>query len=194
MKDIRKNRPGPGRSLVKEATLIAVIIAILAALHLPLIADNIGEICDDAMISARYAQNLARGHGLTYNRAPADARPVEGYSNFLWVMGLCLGEKLLLHPRITTLALGGLSSMVAVLILACETTHFLCQIAFTEIKTLETTILMQGQGMPCPCTDQVHIPHKGKAVYLTKCKLSLTSIRSRHPENRSEYKYRCQKA
>jgi len=37
---------------------------------------------DDAMISMRYAKNLARGFGLVWN--PGDI-PVEGYTNPLWV-------------------------------------------------------------------------------------------------------------
>ena len=39
---------------------------------------------DDAFISFRYAQNLVRGHGLRFNLG--EHVPVEGYSNFLWVM------------------------------------------------------------------------------------------------------------
>src|SRR5688572_25266220 len=38
---------------------------------------------DDAFISFRYARNLARGAGLVFN--PGEA-PVEGYTNFLWVL------------------------------------------------------------------------------------------------------------
>jgi arabinofuranosyltransferase len=37
---------------------------------------------DDALISLRYAQRLVQGHGLTWT----DGRPVEGFSNFLWVL------------------------------------------------------------------------------------------------------------
>ena len=37
---------------------------------------------DDAMISMRYARNLAEGHGLVWN--PGER--VEGYSNFLWTL------------------------------------------------------------------------------------------------------------
>ncbi len=40
--------------------------------------------CDDAHISFRYAQNLASGHGLVFNRG----EKVEGYTNFLWVLEL----------------------------------------------------------------------------------------------------------
>jgi hypothetical protein len=38
---------------------------------------------DDAMISMRYAKNLAAGHGLVWN--PGEA-PIEGYTNPLWVI------------------------------------------------------------------------------------------------------------
>jgi hypothetical protein len=38
---------------------------------------------DDAMISMRYARNLAEGHGLTWN--PGEA-PVEGFTNPLWTL------------------------------------------------------------------------------------------------------------
>lgn len=38
---------------------------------------------DDVGISWRYARHLADGHGLTWN---LDGPPVEGYSNFLWVL------------------------------------------------------------------------------------------------------------
>src|SRR5688572_20411043 len=42
---------------------------------------------DDAMISMRYARNLADGHGLVWN--PGEA-PVEGYTNFLWTLWMAL--------------------------------------------------------------------------------------------------------
>jgi hypothetical protein len=38
---------------------------------------------EDAMISMRYAWNFVQGHGLVWNVGEA---PVEGYTNFLWVM------------------------------------------------------------------------------------------------------------
>jgi arabinofuranosyltransferase len=38
---------------------------------------------DDAFISFRYARNLATGHGLVFNPG---LEPVEGYTNFLWVL------------------------------------------------------------------------------------------------------------
>jgi len=41
-------------------------------------------VTDDAYISFRYARHLADGHGLRFNLGPE--APVEGYSNFLWVV------------------------------------------------------------------------------------------------------------
>ena len=49
-------------------------------------------ICDDAFISFRYSHHLAEGSGLVYNTAREV--PVEGYSNFLWVVWLSLFERL----------------------------------------------------------------------------------------------------
>jgi hypothetical protein len=46
--------------------------------------------CDDAYISFRYAAHFVEGHGLVFNRDPAEA-PVEGYTNFAWTMLLALG-------------------------------------------------------------------------------------------------------
>ncbi len=44
-----------------------------------------GGVIDDSFISYRYAENFAAGHGLVFN---AGEKPVEGYSNFLWVIAL----------------------------------------------------------------------------------------------------------
>jgi len=47
---------------------------------------------DDAYISFRYAKNLVQGHGLRFNLG--DHVPVEGYSNFLWVLIAAVFEAL----------------------------------------------------------------------------------------------------
>ena len=43
-------------------------------------------LCDDAFISFRYARNLSDGLGLRFN--PGAMPPVEGYTEFLWVVAL----------------------------------------------------------------------------------------------------------
>ena len=62
----------------------------LLILGLPILAafasiamQNWNVIFDDAFISYRYAQNLAMGHGLTWNPGYP---PTEGYTNFLLVL------------------------------------------------------------------------------------------------------------
>lgn len=48
-------------------------------------------VCDDAFISFRYARNFAEGVGLRYNLGVEP--PVEGYTNFLWVVWCSLFER-----------------------------------------------------------------------------------------------------
>ena len=72
-------------------------------------------LCDDAFIAFRYARNWAQGHGLVFN--PGFER-VEGYTNFLWVALLALGERLGVPPEaaanpLSVLATVGLWGLVA---------------------------------------------------------------------------------
>ena len=65
------------------------------AIHIALAA-RLWFVCDDAYITFRYARNLANGMGLRFN--PTESPPVEGYSNFLWVVVCAVFEALGLHP------------------------------------------------------------------------------------------------
>ena len=58
---------------------------------------------DDAFITYRYAENLADGRGLVFN--PGD-KPIEGYSNFLWLLILSLLYKIGLPTPETAKVLG----------------------------------------------------------------------------------------
>jgi hypothetical protein len=51
-------------------------------------------VCDDAFISFRYAENLARGRGLVFNVG----EHVEGYTNFLWNVLLAAGIAVEIDP------------------------------------------------------------------------------------------------
>ena len=46
------------------------------------LASSVAWLCDDAFISFRYADHLARGLGLVFNVGER----VEGYTSFLWVV------------------------------------------------------------------------------------------------------------
>lgn len=65
---------------------------LLVLLPYALLAWRFEWVCDDAYISFRYSRNLAEGLGLVYN--PGRDVPVEGYSNFLWVLWLAVFERL----------------------------------------------------------------------------------------------------
>jgi len=67
-----------------------------------------GFFVDDAFISLRFAKNLADGYGLNFNRD--GGRPVEGYSNFLWIIlevpCFLLGLEPVIYVKILSLLLG----------------------------------------------------------------------------------------
>ncbi|MBI4720854.1 MAG: glycosyltransferase family 39 protein [Chitinivibrionia bacterium] len=65
---------------------------------------------EDAFIAFRFAKNLAHGHGLTWN---AGEPPVEGYTNFLWVLLCSLAIDLELDPRVCAQILGIIAGMAA---------------------------------------------------------------------------------
>jgi hypothetical protein len=46
---------------------------------------------EDAFISFRFAENIIQGLGPVFNRS---GPPVEGYTNFLWTVGLVVGHKI----------------------------------------------------------------------------------------------------
>lgn len=74
---------------------------------------------DDAMISLRYARNLAQGAGLAWN--PGQPR-VEGYTNFLWTLVMAVPHLLGLPPRLAPGFVLGLNLAILPLILlwACR--------------------------------------------------------------------------
>lgn len=55
-------------------------------------------VCDDAFITFRYSRNLAQGLGPRYNLGREV--PVEGYSDFLWMLLAAVFEKLEMEPRV----------------------------------------------------------------------------------------------
>lgn len=72
-------------------------------------------VIDDAFITFRYSRNLANGLGIRYN--PDESPPVEGYSNFLWML-LCAGfETLRLDPAFFAPLLGALCGAALIVLL-----------------------------------------------------------------------------
>jgi arabinofuranosyltransferase len=68
---------------------------------------------DDAFISFRYARNLVEGQGLVWN----PGEPVEGYTNFLWVLLMALGMRLGIVPEMLANIMGVASGAVVLMLL-----------------------------------------------------------------------------
>ncbi len=84
---------------------------------------------DDAYISFRYSRHLAEGYGLVFNAG--ESPPVEGYSNFLWVVWLALFETAGIDITIAARA----SSILCAFALIAVVTRFLQR--RIELTTLE---------------------------------------------------------
>ena len=86
----RRDAPGAGPPSIGRRADSRVF----ALLWLPyaLLVYRFWFLCDDAFITFRYVRNWVNGWGLRYNLG--DQLPVEGYSNFLWVV-ICGVVKLL---------------------------------------------------------------------------------------------------
>ena len=89
---------------------------------------------DDAYISMRYARNLFEGHGLVWN---VGEPPVEGYTNFLWVIWIALLMFFSRDPSYLMVISGGVFHLVSVVMLylflrRAQKIHFIigCCLAF----------------------------------------------------------------
>ncbi|MBX7114174.1 MAG: hypothetical protein K1X64_07540 [Myxococcaceae bacterium] len=79
-------------------------------------------LCDDAYITLHYSANFARGHGLVFNLGEW----VEGYTNFLWALGLGLLAKVGFDlPR--TALFGNLACFALALVLLTAFVRKVCR-------------------------------------------------------------------
>jgi len=92
----------PTRSATDNAILAVSLVAAAAGA-----AFFSRFVIDDAFITFRYARNLAQGAGLVWN--PHEP-PVEGFTNFSWMVLCWIGELVGLSPIVTTKTLGALSA------------------------------------------------------------------------------------
>jgi hypothetical protein len=96
-------------SPARAASLLFAAAVVLALIFLALQARHYWPfIADDAFISLRYSQRLMHGKGLTWT----GGRPVEGYSNLLWVL-LCAGLGSLGMDLVLAARLLGIVSVLA---------------------------------------------------------------------------------
>jgi hypothetical protein len=92
-------------------------------------------ISDDAFISFRYSRNWALGHGLRYNLG--EHVPVEGYSNFLWVIWCGIFEYLKLDVTLWAVFTSFVSgSVVLYLVFRCLHQRFHLNLFLATVVTL----------------------------------------------------------
>ena len=78
-------------------------------------AASLWTIHEDAFIGFRYVRNLVNGHGLTWN---VGEPPVEGYTNFLWLILLAGAMRLGIDVAVAAQALGTLIGGLTVILTA----------------------------------------------------------------------------
>ena len=72
--------PAPLRKVTRVRAIVLGVLVIALVLG----ALQLAFLCDDAFILFRYVSNARDGHGLVWN--PPPFQPVEGYTQFLWVL------------------------------------------------------------------------------------------------------------
>lgn len=135
---------------------------------------------DDAYISYRYAQNAARGHGLTFN---AGERRVEGYTNFLWTVMLVPTFMVGVNVTVASIVLGVLFALgclyfvyratrqidgllplvglVAALFLAVDGSFTLWSVGGLETSLFAFLVLAGGVAYIRELQDKARIPVSG---------------------------------
>ncbi len=108
MASVSTQAPTRRNSSALPLLALCVIIGILFVLQLRHFSPFI---TDDAYISLRYSQRLLEGHGLTWN----DTRPVEGYTNLLWVL-VCAGMGALHIPLPLAAHILGITTTLLILV------------------------------------------------------------------------------
>jgi arabinofuranosyltransferase len=144
-----------GSKAVRQHILLSLLILVIPILlaYISIAIQNWNVVFDDAFITYRYAQNLAMGHGITWNPGYP---PTEGYTNFLLVLILApviwAGLDPLLFTRVLSficvIAISGIlftvarrqyncstttASMVAALIFLVPATEVLCLVGLETV-------------------------------------------------------------
>ncbi len=114
-----RSRAASGRLASLVVTLLLVCYAAYAAAFIYRTSFHLGGeryfcLFDDAMISMRYARNLAEGHGLVWN--PGGER-VQGFTSPLWTLYMSLWHLLPIPERLMSLPIQITSGLCVLLLL-----------------------------------------------------------------------------
>jgi hypothetical protein len=99
---------------------------------------------DDAMISMRYARNLAHGYGLVWN--PGGER-VEGYTNPLWVFYMALVHLLPIPPSKTSLVIQ-ITAVILLVINLCHVRRIASAVSGGSRMTAWGAVVLTGSYLP----------------------------------------------
>ncbi len=103
---------------------------------------------DDAFITFRYSRHLAEGIGAVWN--PADSPPVEGYSNFLWMVLMAiphlLGMEVVGFSQMLGLFFWGLNLWVSWRLIQLLIPSFLLRVVALAAIALNYTLLGYATG------------------------------------------------
>ena len=116
-------------------SLQRVMWVVLAVLVLSAYSNRFVQ--DDAFISFRYASNLLNHAELTWN--VGEERPIEGYSNFLWVLMIAGAMGLGMEPVWASQALGLMFALVTLLY-----TYRLSKLVFGEERPALLAMVLVG--------------------------------------------------
>ena len=99
---------------IKEDKIFLFIALVYIIFHLTTTAISLWPFTtDDAYITMRYSKNWADGHGITWNTG--DSTPVEGYSNFSYLLLGRLGIELINDPILFIKIVGILSLCIGLI-------------------------------------------------------------------------------
>ncbi len=76
--------------MIKQG-LSATLLVVSIVLFCMIVTEMSPFLPDDSFITFRYSENFAKGYGITFNEGED---PVEGYSNFLWLLLCALAVKM----------------------------------------------------------------------------------------------------
>jgi arabinofuranosyltransferase len=103
--------PATSSSAIPSVLIDVLVLVGASVLYLVIATQMAPFIPDDSFISYRYAENLAQGNGLRFN---AGEPPVEGYSNFLWIIVLAGLSKVKVDIVAGSELLGGLFGILSI--------------------------------------------------------------------------------
>ena len=139
--------------------------------------ERVYTLFDDAMISMRYAQNLAAGQGLTWN---AGETAVEGFSNPLWTLWMAVLHLLGLAQNVVSLYVS--ISSAALLVATAFTLRALARMLYPE-QSIIAVFAFWGTAAYYPL---VSWSLRGMEVGLIALLLSLATLLALQLERRFE--------